>query len=121
MAGVRVIVTLNFPSPEAAEQAVAGMAQAFKPVLQEPGALQYELFRSVDNPQRVVLMEHWASRELYDQHWNKQMREQGAPDQEQARALGPTFEFYPQANYDIVDGIWQPLDPADRMTTIRWA
>ncbi len=57
MAGVRVIVTLNFPSPEAAEQAVAGMAQAFKPVLQEPGALQYELFRSVDNPQRVVLME----------------------------------------------------------------
>ncbi len=121
MAGVRVIVTLNFPHQDAADQAVGGMAQAFKPVLQEPGALQYELFRSVDNPGRVILMEHWASRELYDQHWHKQMREQGAPDQEQARALNPTFEFYAQENYELVDGIWEPLDPADRLSTIRWA
>lgn len=121
MAGVRVIVTLNFPSKEAADQASAGMVQAFRPVLDEPGAVQYELFRSVEHPEKVVLMEHWASRALYDQHWTKQMREQGAPDAEQARALRPTFEFYPHAEYELVDGVWEPLDPAQRLATIRWA
>lgn len=121
MAGVRVIVTLNFPTPEVAEQALPGLVQMFQPVKQEPGAVQYELFRSVEDPGRVILMEHWASRELYDQHWLKQMREQGAPDPEQTKMLSPTFEFYPHANYDLVDQIWQPLDPAQRLSTIRWA
>jgi hypothetical protein len=49
------------------------------------------------------------------------MREQGSPDQEQAKMLNPTFEFYPHANYELVDQIWQPLDPAQRLSTIRWA
>jgi quinol monooxygenase YgiN len=36
--------------------------------LQEQGCEQYELFQSVHDPARMVLLERWASQALLDQH-----------------------------------------------------
>ena len=55
------------------------MVEANAPIRQREGALQYEVFRSAEDPSKVVLMEHWANRELYDKHWNLQL-EGGPPD-----------------------------------------
>ena len=35
---------------------------------QEEGCEQYELFQSLDDPEKVVLLERWASQELLDKH-----------------------------------------------------
>jgi quinol monooxygenase YgiN len=47
-------------------------AGAFKSVQaitqQEEGCEQYELFQSIDEPEKVVLLERWASQELLDKH-----------------------------------------------------
>jgi quinol monooxygenase YgiN len=37
-------------------------------VQQEDGCEQYELFQSVDEPEKVVLLERWTSQELLDKH-----------------------------------------------------
>lgn len=36
--------------------------------LQEEGCEQYELFQSVDAPDRMVILERWASQALLEQH-----------------------------------------------------
>ena len=36
--------------------------------LREPGCEQYELFRSVDDPDTMVMLERWSTRELLDRH-----------------------------------------------------
>lgn len=119
MAGVRVIVTLNFPSAEIAAQVATGMVEANRPIQKRAGALQYEVFRSAENPEKVVLLEHWASRELYDRHWTKQL-EAGPPDLDPS--MRPTCEFYAHQNYNIdKDGFWFPQDSELRNRTIRWA
>lgn len=64
---IRHIVTIQV----AAEQP-ASFATAFKAlqavVLQENGCEQYELFQSLDDPDKMVLLERWASQELLDKH-----------------------------------------------------
>ena len=120
MSGVRVIGTINFPSAEIAEAALGQMVEAFKAKQQEEGAIQYELFRSVENPAKVVLLEHWENRELYDKHWITQTEREGVPELEQ-EGMSATLEFYDHANYVIVDGIWEPKDESRRIRTIRWA
>lgn len=120
MSGVRVIGTINFPNAEIAEQALAQMVEAFRPKQQEEGAIQYELFRSLENPAKVVLLEHWENRELYDKHWITQTAREGVPEMKQ-EGFSATLEFYTHANYEIVDGIWEPADKRQRISTIRWA
>jgi quinol monooxygenase YgiN len=64
---IRHVVTIQVAPGKAAE-----FADAMKAVqtiaLQEQGCEQYELFRSVDDPHRVVLLERWASQALLDRH-----------------------------------------------------
>jgi quinol monooxygenase YgiN len=37
-------------------------------VLQQEGCEQYELFQSLDEAEKVVLLERWVSQELLDKH-----------------------------------------------------
>lgn len=64
---IRHIVTIQV-APGRAE----GFARAFGAVQaivqQEEGCEQYELFQSLDDPEKVVLLERWASQELLDKH-----------------------------------------------------
>jgi len=119
MAGVRVLVQVEMASAEAIDAAIPAFLEMTAKAKTEPGAVQYEMFRSLEEPKRLVLLEHWASKELYDKHWNDQVAREGLPD---TSALSRTdAEFYVHAIYDIVNGVWQPRDTANRMSTIRWA
>jgi quinol monooxygenase YgiN len=64
---IRHVVTIQVAPGEAAK-----FADVFKTlqliVLREQGCEQYELFRSVDDPEKVVLLERWTSPELLDRH-----------------------------------------------------
>jgi quinol monooxygenase YgiN len=64
---IRHVITIQVAPGMAAE-----FATAFKVVqetaLQEEGCEQYELFKSVDDPDKLVLLERWASQELLDGH-----------------------------------------------------
>ena len=64
---IRHVVTIQV-APGRADD----FAGAFKTVQaiaqQEEGCEQYELFRSMDEPEKVVLLERWASQELLDKH-----------------------------------------------------
>jgi quinol monooxygenase YgiN len=65
--GIRHVVTIQVAPGRAAD-----FASAFK-VLQaiaqrEEGCEQYELFQSLDDPDKVVLLERWASQALLDKH-----------------------------------------------------
>jgi len=64
---IRHVVTIQVAPGKTADFAVAfGALQAS--ALREEGCEQYELFQSLDNPDRVVLLERWASQDLLDKH-----------------------------------------------------
>jgi quinol monooxygenase YgiN len=64
---IRHVITIQVAPGRAAE-----FARAFKVLqasaLHEAGCEQYELFQSLDDPDKVVLLERWASQELLDRH-----------------------------------------------------
>lgn len=64
---IRHVVTIQVAPGRADE-----FARAFKALqtsaLKQDGCEQYELFESVDEPDRLVLLERWASQELLDKH-----------------------------------------------------
>jgi quinol monooxygenase YgiN len=64
---IRHVVTI-----QAAPGKAASFASAFKPLQavaqQEEGCEQYELFQSLDDPDKLVMLERWSSQELLDRH-----------------------------------------------------
>ncbi len=120
MSGVRVIVNITMESPAAVDAALEGRVERCKRVeATEEGCLQYEVFRSAVRPEKIVLLEHWSSYEIYDRHWTSQVEREGLPQ----RRPGSTSaaEFYRHEPFQVVDGIWVPAEPAQRSATIRWA
>jgi quinol monooxygenase YgiN len=64
---IRHVVTIQVAPGKAADFASAfGALQAI--VQQEQGCEQYELFRSLDDPDKLVLLERWASQALLGKH-----------------------------------------------------
>ncbi len=125
---VRVLVTVTAPSAEAAEATLADRVEACRTAeATEEGCLQYEVFQSKLHPNRTVLCELWASKEIYDQHWRMQQeREKKNPPKpppppkpgEAPRSV--TVEFYEQHLYVRPEGIWIAADPEQRSETVRW-
>ena len=68
MAGVRLIIQFTAESTEVADAAIAEAAERCKRVQQEPGCLQFEVFRSALRPEHYVLLEHWESKEALAVH-----------------------------------------------------
>ena len=75
---IRHIVTIQVAPGRAAE-----FADAFKAlqvvVQRDEGCEQYELFRSLDDPDKVVLLERWANQDLLDRHMEAERGRNGAP------------------------------------------
>jgi quinol monooxygenase YgiN len=50
----------------------ASFASAFQPLQavaqEEEGCQQYELFQSLDDPDKMVMLERWSSQKLLDKH-----------------------------------------------------
>jgi len=68
MPGVRLIVQFEADSKEIADEAVAAAAERCKKAQQEPGCIQFEVFRSALRPEAYVLLEHWESKEALAVH-----------------------------------------------------
>jgi quinol monooxygenase YgiN len=68
MAGVRLIIQFTADSAEIADRAVEEAAERCKRVQQEPGCVQFEVFRSALRPEQYVLLEHWESPEALAAH-----------------------------------------------------
>jgi quinol monooxygenase YgiN len=68
MAGVRLVINFTADSAETADKAIAAAVERCKKAQQEPGCLQFEVFRSALAPERYVLLEHWESKEALAVH-----------------------------------------------------
>lgn len=123
MPPVRVVVTVQEASAEAADEAIRKRVEICERTrATDEGCLQYEVYRSVERPECFVLLELWASKALYDNHWrNQQERERANPaPPAPPGARRATVEMYKQTIFQRLDGIWQALDPEERTETIRW-
>lgn len=68
MSGVRLLIQFTADTAEIADKAVGNMAERCKKVQQEPGCLQFEVFRSALRPEAYTLLEHWESKEALAEH-----------------------------------------------------
>ena len=68
MAGVRLIIQFTAESAELADKAIEETVERCKRSQQEPGCLQFEVFRSALRPEHYVLLEHWESPEALAEH-----------------------------------------------------
>ena len=64
---VRLVVTINAVPGKGSELAQAYRGRCAE-VIGEPGCEQFEIFQSVVNPDRLVLMERWADHAALDAH-----------------------------------------------------
>ena len=120
MSAVRVIVNITAPSVEDADKSFAARVERGKNVeTTESGCLQYEIFRSGQDPAKLVLLEHWESRAVYDQHWTSQIAREGLP-QRKPGASPSRVEIYGHETFEVVDGVWVPTRIDARSATIRW-
>jgi quinol monooxygenase YgiN len=61
MAGVRLVIHFTADTAEIADTAIEAAVERCKKAQQEPGCLEFEVFRSALAPERYVLLEHWES------------------------------------------------------------
>lgn len=120
MAAIRAIISFTAPSAEAAEAELKVRAERCRQTeAEEEGCLQFEVYRSVTNPAKFVLLELWASEEAFDRHWRLN-RSGTRPPQPQTPGRTSTAEFYRQQLFAQVEGVWSVADPAQRTAGIRW-
>jgi quinol monooxygenase YgiN len=68
MSGVRLVINFTAETAEIADKAIAASVERCRKAQQEPGCLQFEVFRSALTPERYVLLEHWESQDALDVH-----------------------------------------------------
>jgi len=74
MAGVRLIIQFTAGSKEEADNGIQAMADRCRKAQEEPGCIQFEVFRSELRPDTYALLEHWSSKEALEDH-----RKRGGP------------------------------------------
>src|SRR6266487_914840 len=68
MSGVRLVIQFTADSTETADKAIAAAVERCNKASQEPGCLQFEVFRSALQPEKYVLLEHWESKDALAVH-----------------------------------------------------
>lgn len=90
---VRLVVTFKAQPGKGADFAKA-FAPLIKDVVQkDKGCEQYELFRSLDDPDKLVLLERWTDQASLDAH-SAAMRARGPSPTAQFRAGNAALERY---------------------------
>lgn len=92
MLGVNVTYTMK-PGKRAeflSEIAASGAQEAIR---NEAGCIQYDYFRSVENPDQLFLLEKWADREAQAVHMNQPHMAQ-VKDIKERYTLDTALEFY---------------------------
>ena len=85
---VRLVITTYAKPGKGAELAQA-MAERCRAVQQEPGCEQYELFRSAEDPDTLVLLERWSDAAALEVHMGV-LRARGRSPTAPFRAEGGT-------------------------------
>jgi quinol monooxygenase YgiN len=67
MAGVRLVAQLTL-NPNSTGAFYSAWRERLENVRTENGCLQYEIFRSMDDPRRVAMVEAWESVEAFEAH-----------------------------------------------------
>lgn len=119
MAAVRIIVTITGPSEAAVSGALADRLRRIELVQAEYGCVQYELFRGLNHPEKLILAEHWSDREVYDRHWKSQVERDGLPTPRPG--WSSSVEIYEYRRYQLKEGGWVPAENERQSETIRWA
>ena len=88
---VRLVVTINANPGKGSELATALRSRCTE-VMQEPGCLQFEVFQSVLNPDKLTLLELWQDQAALDVH--AEVNKTRAPMPEGLRAGGGEREDY---------------------------
>ena len=88
---LRLVITFTAVPGKGAEFAEA-FRQRCELVVTEPGCLQFEIFRSAVDPDKLVLLEHWADEAALAEHMK--MNATRAPIPEGLRAGTPEREDY---------------------------
>lgn len=63
-----VVVVVAQAAPGRGDDALAAFADVSVPTHAEAGCIAYALHRTVSDPDQIVLVERWASREALDEH-----------------------------------------------------
>jgi quinol monooxygenase YgiN len=64
---IRILITLHAAAGKGGELAEAFRGRCAE-VVQEPGCEQFEVFQSVVDPDKLVLLEHWADEAALEAH-----------------------------------------------------
>ena len=67
MTAARVVVQFTADNQQLADQRVPELVERARSVQKEPGCLQFEVFRSVANPEKWALIELWESQQVLDE------------------------------------------------------
>ena len=106
---IRIVSNITI-APDAVESFLAYWRERSPQCRAERGCLQYQVLRSVEEPNEFALLELWTDQDAYDEHWATQ---RAIPDR-------PTFprvqrghgqdgiEFYEQRYFVQIDGRWVP-------------
>ena len=88
---VRLVVSMD-PGPGKREELKAAFASLCPSVREEPGCEQYEMFQSIEHPDRLILLEKWTDQKALAVHIER-LRERGH-DMSSLRVGRPQVERY---------------------------
>jgi quinol monooxygenase YgiN len=122
-APVRIVVQMTSDPSSAPTRSIASAHRR----KEYPGCNEFDHFRGTEFTENTVLMELWSTPKIYDDFWHYLQTESmtnpipGSRPIPAARRYGIAGnEWHNHLYYTLVDGIWEPRDPALRSTVVRW-
>jgi quinol monooxygenase YgiN len=77
----------------------------------DEGCLQFDVTRSVESPNKLVLVERWESQELLNKHWNLLQERRARQQQSQGpRPARVAFERYDYQRYEFDGRNYTPVN-----------
>lgn len=122
--GHRVILqTSNDPAGDAAFLPYCAETRTHK------GCLEFAFYRSIEFPENNLLLEVWESpAAVYDEHYYLRTLQRlygtgiaQPPWQPLERRYGTNgSEHYEHCMFTLIGDVWEPEDPAERSSSVRW-
>jgi quinol monooxygenase YgiN len=123
--GVRIVIQSSTdPAADKAFEAYSAETRAQK------GCLEFAFYRSLEFPENNLHLELWQGPPaVYDEHYYLRTVQQlygiglpRPPTPPRERRYGSAgFEFYQHGFFTLIGDMWQPENPAERLSTVRWA
>jgi quinol monooxygenase YgiN len=63
-----LVIQFTADNEQVADEAIKAAVERCKSSAQEPGCVQFEVFRSALRPEHYVLLEHWESKQALAEH-----------------------------------------------------